>query len=60
MISPEIRKSMKSHQAKLAGLIALPDDQRDWQVRGSIDYHSDCIRFLRIIAEEQNEHPCAD
>ena len=41
------QERLARHAARLETLQALPKAERDWIVRGSIEYHSDCIRHLK-------------
>lgn len=46
--------ALLAHRKKLAAYELTPEAERTWIVRGSCDYHRDCIRHLeRFIREAE-------
>jgi hypothetical protein len=52
MIDSEWALSLQAHEMKLARHLEVPDEQRDFSVRGSIAHHRECIRIMRKMRPE--------
>jgi hypothetical protein len=46
---------LAAHKAKLAQYEAVPEAERDWILRGSIEYHRECIRHLERMERESED-----
>jgi hypothetical protein len=49
--------AIKAHQVKLGKLLAIPEP--NWETRGSINYHRDCIRILERMKARTMEQTAA-